>query len=183
MLSTFDINIVKKEYTKYLQKYEHNKVMLIQRDEMYRNIYIILPSIGFLSIVIFFVIFGILNDINYSVYWYSKLWILIFALIFFLYRISDKVLNYYLDFTIITSSEIVQYDQKWFFSRPMKTVASNKIKTITVRKWGIMQSIFNFWTLIFLSEWDEQWRWDIEIYFVHKPEEKKAKIRDILEQL
>jgi hypothetical protein len=100
-----------------------------------------------------------------------------------LYRISDKVLNYYLDFTIITPQEIVQYDQKWFFSRPMKTVAANKIKTISIRKWGVLQSIFNFWTLMFLSEWDEQGRWDIEIYFVHKPEEKKEQIRNILTEL
>lgn len=183
MISTFDIHLLDKEYKKYSQKYGSENVILIQRDGIYRNIYIVLPSLGFLAIMIVFMIFWVINNIDYSAYWYFKVSIVVVWLLFFLYRISDKVLNYYLDFTIITPLEIVQYDQKWFFSRPMKTVASEKIKTISIRKWGIMQSVFNFGTLIFLSEWDEQWRWDIEIYFVHKPEEKKERIRNILKQL
>lgn len=112
MLSTFDTKLVQKEFRKYTQKHGIEKVLLIQRDPIYRNIYIILPTVGFLILVSVFVVTGIINNIDYSVYWYIKLGLLCFAFLFFLYRISDKVLNYYLDFTIITPQEIVQYDQK-----------------------------------------------------------------------
>ncbi len=76
MLSTFDTKLVQKEYKKYTQKHGIDKTLLIQRDTVYRNIYIILPSIGFLIIAIIFVVTGIINNIDYSVYWYIKIGIL-----------------------------------------------------------------------------------------------------------
>jgi hypothetical protein len=112
MLSTFDTKLVQRELNKYTQKHGADKTLLIQRDTIYRNIYIVLPTIGFLIFVSIFVITGIVNNVDYSVYWYIKLGLLCCAFFVFLYRISDKVLNYYLDFTIITPQEIVQYDQK-----------------------------------------------------------------------
>jgi len=112
MLSTFDTKLVQKEYKKYAQKHGAQHILLIKRDAIYRNLYIVFPGIGFLIIISIFIVTGIINNIDYSLYWYMKIGLLGCMLLFFLYRVSDKVLNYYLDFTIITPQEIVQYDQK-----------------------------------------------------------------------
>jgi hypothetical protein len=62
----------------------------------------------------------------------------------------------------------------------MATVDVDKIKTISVRKRYFLYSVFNNWDLIFLSEWDSDNFWEITLYFIPRPEEKKEMISNII---
>ena len=82
---------------------------------------------------------------------------------------------------IITPKEIIAYNQSWIFSRSSRAIDVDKIKTITVDKKWFFQSSFNFWSLVFLSEWDESGHGDIKLDFVYNPDNIRKKIIDIVE--
>jgi uncharacterized membrane protein YdbT with pleckstrin-like domain len=49
-------------------------------------------------------------------------------------KILKKIIDYYMDFAIVTPEHIVAYNQKGIFSRESRSIDVDKIKTITVNK-------------------------------------------------
>lgn len=180
MFSTFDINLVKKEYTRYAHKFGADNILLVKRSYVYKFIYILAPSFSFWILFILFLLFGILNNISYDLYWFVKFSFFIFCLFVFIGVLTRKILSYYMDFTIVTPGEIVQYNQKWFFSRPIKSISAQKIKSIIVQKDWFLQSFFDYWDILLSSEWDQQWVSDLVLKFVKNPEKTRSVILEIL---
>jgi hypothetical protein len=89
-------------------------------------------------------------------------------------------LDYKMDFAIVCPSELINYNQSNLFARSSKTIKANTIKTISLDKSGFIKSIFNYGTLTFLSEWDEENKWELDIYYVYKPEQVKNEASRIL---
>ena len=76
----------------------------------------------------------------------------IMIILWFMPSITKQYMNYKLDFAIITPIELISYNQSNLFTRSSKTIKTNNIKTISLDKSGILKSVFNYGTLIFLSE-------------------------------
>lgn len=100
--------------------------------------------------------------------------------IYLLFLILQIIFNYEMDFTIVTPKNITYYDQTWFFWRTARTLDTAKIKTISVDKSWLIHSLFNYWDVKILSEWDTRWSWDIQINYVFDPDKVKFSINDII---
>lgn len=94
--------------------------------------------------------------------------------------IAKQYMDYKLDFAIITPIELISYNQSNLFTRSSKTIKTNNIKTVSLDKSGIFKSIFNYGTLIFLSEWDEAGKGELDMFYVSKPEEVKNEVSRIM---
>ena len=99
--------------------------------------------------------------------------------IVWLVPIIGKHIDYKLDFIVATPDLLIMYDQEWIFKRNVTTINEKSIKTISVRKHGFLDSIFNNWDIIFLSEWDTNYG-DITLRRVAKPEKRRNEIARIM---
>ncbi len=96
------------------------------------------------------------------------------------WKVLKLYIDYKMDFTVVTPEKIVTYNQTWFFNRGSRSIDTEKIKTITVDKNWIMKSIFNYWTIIILTEWDTE-NGDVTLYYVHNPDIVQKRISDLVE--
>ncbi len=183
IFSNFDTELDTKLYEDYSSKYWKDRVILIYRDKIFFIFHILLPAIVYIFLVlVFFFIFWKLdfgndgNTIKWIVFFIG------FLISFFImwWKLLKRFIDYKMDFAIVTPNEIISYNQTGFFSRQARTIDVEKLKTISVDKKWLLNSIFNYWTLVFLSEWDDHWQWGIELYYVWDPDNVKRKVMDIV---
>lgn len=89
-------------------------------------------------------------------------------------------MDYKLDFAIITPIELISYNQTDIFTRSSKTIKTDNIKTISLDKKWFLKSVFNYGTLMFLSEWDDAGKWELDLYYISSPEQVKNEISRII---
>jgi hypothetical protein len=60
---------------------------------------------------------------------------------------------------------------------------ASKIKSISIKQWGLLWSIFNYGSIIFYSEWDT-WVsdkiWQIQLNYIRSPRSCKKRIARII---
>lgn len=183
LFSNFDTNLKKSVLDEYQWKYGADRVLLLQKSKLFWFIKFIIPFFSYLilffgSIVASYYIFGDDNT-NYIIYSIVAVFLVILT---FIWPVIKHMLDYYMDFAIVTPKSLVMYNQSWFFKRDVSVIDFDKVKTILVRKRSVMYSIFDNWDLIFLSEWDSNNFGEIILYFVSKPEQKKKDTIRIVEK-
>lgn len=183
MVSTLSFSIKSKLHEEYIDKYWSDKVLLVSKARTFFNLFILIPFVLLTICILLLVFFWLYQDINYNSYRRGKFIFISILCISNLGYFIKRYLDYKLDFTIFTPEEIIQYNQEGIFSRPIKIVNANKIKTIIIEKETLSKSLLNYGTLYLLSEWDQQWRGDIEIQFVWNPELVNDQIRWILKHI
>ena len=82
---------------------------------------------------------------------------------------------------VVTPESLIHYNQEWIFTRRWRTVDVEKIKTISVNKDWLLRSLFNFWNIVILTEWDEKWAWEINFAFIDDPDNVKFRVLEIIE--
>lgn len=182
VLSNFDTKAPTKNYANAVQEYGFDNVVFVRRYGIYLLLHVFVPI--FISII----------SSIWAVYFFIQTWdewisrlldyaggaflsvVTITLLVFALAR----YLNYLLDYTIITPEYVAEYNQSGIFQRTITTIEIDKIKTINFTSSGILWSLFNYWKVDILLEWDESWRGDLTIEFVFNPEEIKYKILDMM---
>lgn len=185
IFSTFDTNFREGILKKEQEKFWKDKVMLITHDRFFYYFSVVLPAIILLVLaVVYWILLIYLADFfwkTWGFYWVT--WFIFFVIIFFpiWLGIFKKYIDYILDFVVVTPDKLIYYNQEGIFSRKWRTIDAEKIKTITVNKSGIIRSIFNFWNIIILTEWDEQWEWEINFKFVDDPDNVKFRISEIID--
>lgn len=176
ILSSFDTNMDIKLYEEYVKKFWEEKVFLVYRYKLFLIFTVRIPIILF--VLCFWILF------YYWSIWEFNWTILIVLFVICIFTLWLKVLknfiDFYMDFAIVTPKEIVSYNQAWFFSRQSKSLDVHKLKTISTNKKWIIKSIFNYWFIRFLSEWDSE-AWDIELNFIYDPDATKLKIKTIID--
>jgi uncharacterized membrane protein YdbT with pleckstrin-like domain len=116
---------------------------------------------------------------------YSLLWLLVGRL-WVIY--IGKIIDYYMDFTIVTHKQILSYDQSGIFKRNSRSLDLTKIKSVNIEKDGFMRSLFNFGTIVFFSEWDnlashdENMLGNIRLNYVKYPRKIRENIIDVVKQ-
>jgi len=151
---------------------------------------------GFMRHSIFLLIFQffllILNIIlNYYDYWIKKwsfgnIWLIILQIILnilfliLFIKTLKKVFDFENDFVIVTPDKIEVINQKSLFSRWIKTLDTEKIKSISVNKKWFIKSFLWIWQLSILAEWDESNNWEIELKWIYNPEKIQKKIEKII---
>ena len=184
-LSSFDTNFKQEILNKNIKKYWKENVYLVSHWKFYYYFHILSPIIFSILGMLFYLIifFYLLSSIpSNAKTTYILIWLVIFLILFIpiLLKLSKKYIDYILDFIIITPKVLIHYDQEWVLSRKGRTIEVEKIKTVTVNKSWLLRSLFNFWNIIILTEWAELWEWEIDFYYIDKPEKVKNIIIDIM---
>ena len=73
-----------------------------------------------------------------------------------------------MDFIIVTQDEIESFNQVWIFRRKIVSMDLHKFRSITTEKKWFIRSVFNFGSLIVLSEWDSNHNWEIRFNYIHR---------------
>lgn len=101
-----------------------------------------------------------------------------------------RFFDYKIDFIILTPKSLIRYDQTGIFTRSSKIIELKNLKTVSVRKKWFFSSIFNDWSLLFLSEGGFWWESDkdrkgslgeIVFTWVYNPERYKKEINRFLD--
>ncbi len=183
LFSNFDTTYHIKVFNKAKKEYWKDKVLMVQRDKIYFVLNVLMPLLSFFILFLLFLIIalvwdwgGIGNKIKWALFW------IVFGPGFLIvaWRALRKYIDYKLDFALITPYQVSFYNQQGIFSRQLRTLDVDKIKTITVEKAGLLRSLFNFWSIVFLSEGDMDGRWSWMLNYIHAPEKLKEKIKDII---
>ena len=186
IFSSFDTefmdNIINREKERYW-----DDVYVISHGKFYYYFYIIFPTV---FLVVWFILsLFILYYLAKDIHWDSKqvvyiVWIILLFVVFIpaIVKLTKKYIDYILDFVVVTPDSLIYYNQEGIFSRKWRTVDVEKIKTITVNKDGLLRSLFNFGNIVILTEWDEQWAWEINFSFIDDPDNVKFKVLNIIEK-
>lgn len=183
-LSNFDTSLRDGLLKDYQNKFWKNNVTLVRRSKIFLFLVVLSPLVWMLFIIFMLFFLWLLFSNNIQDQTISNLFLLLVlvvwssVLIATLARVLKRFRDYTMDYAIITPEEIVHYNQQWLITRQVKTMDMEKVKTVNVQWWWWIQSIFNYWTIVFLSEWDSEF-WDLVLSYVHNPMHVKKLIMDI----
>lgn len=182
IFSSFDTKLDDKLLAKAQKEYWKDHVCFIRRDPIYLIIKVITPLVWWLIFIGLWVIlaYGIdlwdgLQEILQRMIW---IMIVISGLRLSSYA-TIKIIDYYMDFTIITPKNISTFDQTWIFDRATRTLDISKIKSISVDKKGISRSLFNYGSIIFFAEWDASFG-DIRLNYINNPASLEKRIVSVM---
>lgn len=181
IFSSFDTKLRQKKLKEVQDLYGVDKVIVLSKSGLFLFLKVVPKLLG--SIIIMIVTIMISNWIFWTSQETYTIYVLIgviFVLLTFAWPVIKHIVDYYMDFALVTPKALIMFNQTWIFKKDMATVDVEKIKTILVKKRNFLYSIFNNWDLIFLSEWDSNNFWEIILFFIYKPEEKKDKISKII---
>lgn len=135
--------------------------------------------------VLIFVTAFIVYEIIFSL-WFSEigfLWwvniLLLFLQIHISSRFKKRMLDLEMDFAIVIPQKIIFYNQS-NLKRSVQTINAEKIKTITSSHARLLWSVFNFWDITVLTEWDEADMWEMTMSYISSPSETVYEINELL---
>jgi len=120
------------------------------------------------------------NEIITGILWNIAQVSISLLFLYFIYKILYVLVNFEMDFVIVTHHDISFYNQSWLTKRQSKTISVDKIKSIQANKKGIIRALFDFWEVIILTEWDEAGKWEMVLKYIPKPEIIKNKIANLM---
>lgn len=182
LFSNFDTKAPTKNYAEAVQTYGFDKVIFVRRHKLYLRLYSILPALIWVGFFLLWLIPFLLQTDREEKVIFIILQIVAMVIAFvILFYALGKYLNYTLDYIIITPDYVAEYNQSWLLKRKTITIEISKIKTINFSSWWLLRSLFNFWRVDILLEWDEWGRWDLTIEYVYNPEDLKWKILEMMD--
>lgn len=161
IISTFDPKFKKNILNEEIARYWADRVILIKKSKLFLWIKVLFPFILWLSTLVALIA---LSLIYINIVWINvTLCVLLIIIWMFPWsKLLKYFLDYTMDFAIVTPESFLRYDQSWFFKRTSKVVDLNHIRSVNVRKSGVINSIFNNWNIIILSDWAWSGAWDDE---------------------
>lgn len=174
IFSNFDTNLRATAFAEYQQQYGVDKVLCFGRSRLYKILKVILPLIG----LAIFTGLGLLFFFKWL--WGEYFWIILVAFLMidvvFLFPIVAKYIDYIMDFVIVLPHAIIMYEQWWLFKRNVVTISVQSVKTISIKKSGLLYSIFDNGNLIVLTEWDTDRNGEIRFRWIADPEYRREQI-------
>ncbi|MCD5380322.1 hypothetical protein LR004_00185 [Candidatus Gracilibacteria bacterium] len=98
----------------------------------------------------------------------ASLIILNLLFLFLIIKIIYRFIDFEMDFMIVTKDEIESFDQAGIFRRKIVSMDLEKFRSITTEKKGFIRSVFNFGSLIVLSEGDSNHNGEIRFNYIHR---------------
>ena len=156
IFSTFDPKFQKQILKKSVDEYWSGNVIHIRKSKLFLRFYVILPGLAWLVTFV-----GMISLILILIPEHLVVLIVILLLIVFwvwcvpALKILKYCFDYYMDFSIITPQSFIMYDQTWLFKRTSKVIDLIHIRSVSVEKSWFIDSIFNNWNIVVLSEWSD----------------------------
>lgn len=198
VISTFDPKYKWELYRDCVNEFWEENVVLIKKSKLFLWFYVLLPTLWYLVILAALILWTVaLSNRIISAKTASIVlivWIVIWVITACVLR-CITVLKYYLDycmdFSIVTPQSFIRYDQTWFFKRTSKVIDLVHIRSVSVQRSGVINSLFNNWNIVVLSEWSDflWWKdskenaWKIYFRYVKDPEYYSKRIEWFLREL
>lgn len=178
IFSSFDTRFKQNTLNEKKQRYGDDKVHLLEKSSFFFLHKIVLPifySIIF-AVIIAFVIshFFLVSSSNATI-----IGIIIFIVTALSFSLFRRYIDYKMDYCIITPDEIIFTEQTGIFNRGIMTLDTVKVKSISIQKNSIIQSIFNDGSIVFMSDGEDK-LWEIIVDYIHDPESNKWIIHEII---
>lgn len=189
IISTFDPKFKKQLLARSREEFGEDNVVYIKKSHLFLCVKVLLPLILWLSVLI-----TLITCVILYIPW-TWLRITLCVIIFWAfavpwYSILKHFLDYEMDFAVVTPKSFLRYNQTWFFKRSSKAIDMKHIRSVYVRKAWFLNSIFNNWHIIALTEWSagnpmEDWdnHWEVEFKYVYHPEYYSNRIQKLLESI
>lgn len=184
LFSNFDTKHRQEKYEECCLQYGKSSVVCVRRDSIYLYIYIIFPYlISFLLLIVWLLTlvktFSWDSSITAKLLYGIVTFCCLIGLLPIVWRTGQRMIDYYLDFVMVTPTQITLYDQSGIFSRSSKSIDSRKLKTVSVDKKWFLRSIFNYGSILFLTEWDSEYG-DVKLNYIKDPYAMRKQIREIM---
>jgi len=182
IFSNFDTQLDDRLFVKAKEEFWDDCVLFVRRDRIYLILRVFMPLMfWFLLMVLILLSLGsymsgsgffsvvLARTVRGGIVW-SLLWLGRHCVV--------KLIDYYMDYTIVTPEWVTQYDQSGILERSTRALDITKVKTVSVKKKWLLCSVFNFWAIVFFSEGDSD-HWDIKLNFITDP----IKLRDSIQSI
>ncbi len=185
IISTFDPKFQKKTIGKNIEKYWAENIIHITKSKLFLWVKVVLPSL-FWTIVLIAALTLVMMNIDMERLVISLVLMFIGLWLVPIIKTIKLYLDYRMDFVIVNPIALIRYNQEWFFKRISKTIDLKDIRSTSVRKAGLLDSIFNNWCIVFLSEaWErednEQMRaGEIVFRYVYHPDLCNSEVNKLL---
>lgn len=178
LFSCFDTNLKQQYIDKAYAQYGTEQVVVVTRDRLYFFLKVILRIVTWIMIhlgiiALTYYLIGYEHMLTYSL----PLGFLI-ALIFYIIA-WENYIDYSMNYAIFTPHEATLVEQQWIFKRNIRTLDTNKIKSLNIKKSTLLYSIFNSGMLNIISEWSDE-IWEINFKYVHNPESIQSRIKQLI---
>lgn len=184
IFSSFDTGLSKRQHNEAIEEYGEEDVLLVHRSPIYLLLRVYNPLAWWViaSILLLWWMY------TTGIWWLITMWwiLVIISGLYIFWRIMSKLIDYYMDFALITPKQITAYDQWWLLDRSIRALDIMKIKSINIRKNWLLDSIFNYGSIVFFSEGDPSGghhpTGDIELNYMAHPTRLKNKISAIIDK-
>lgn len=182
LIGSFDPALKREEFKKYQNRYGNSNVIVIQRSKLFLLLKIIHPLFWYAVAYSLIIRWATSSIKNAETIWYiAIIWFLLVVILFSIMH-TKRLLDYLMDFIIVTPDHIISYNQTGIRKRKNLSIESSKIKSIKTNYRNRIFSIANNGDIAFLSEWDAWGRGEIQAFYVHQPQKKKERIHAIISQ-
>lgn len=174
IFSNFDTKLRQNTFEDYQQKYGVENVLCFWRSRLYRWIkfffnFLIYTTVAVLALVFF-----------YKRLWWDYFWYVVITVIVIyvaaIFPVIGKYIDYKMDFIIVVPNSIMMYEQWWILKRNVSTISTQSIKSIAIKKSGLLYSIFDNGDIIILTEWDTERNGEIKLRWIPRPEKRRNQI-------
>ena len=180
IFSNFDTKLEEKLLKEYAEGFGVGQVMSIHRSRFYYYHHVVMPYVLRLVIVGIAIYPVYMLEYEYQEYAIYAFWAIALIYLIVVARMAGKAyVDYTMDFLIVTPKEIVKYNQDGVLHRETENIPASKIKTISVKKDGFINSFFDIGSIVFLAEWNDD-KWDIVMEFIDAVEQTEKKIKHVL---
>jgi len=174
IFSNFDTKLRQIIFEEYQVQYGVGNVLCFWRSKLYYFIKVAFPFV-----------FLLIANIGVLIFFHKRLWgdyfsyILVSLLIIdivFLFPIIGKYIDYKMDFIVVIPNSIMMYEQWWILKRNISTISTQSIKSITIKKSGLLYSIFDNGDIIVLTEGDSERNGEIKFRRIPRPDKRRNQI-------
>ncbi len=152
ILSNFDTHFSKKLYDQYAQAFGADKVLVVHKSKMFYYWYVARPlliRIILFSIAFYFVYTQFTHITRLPIAFRVVVWLYLFLIV---RKFMRFLIDYKMDFLIVTPKEIMKYNQTGLFNREVEKLHTDHIKSISLSKKWALKSFFDVGSLVFLAE-------------------------------
>jgi len=189
IISTFDPKFKKQLLEKSKEEFGEWNVVFIRKSHLFLCLKVLLPFILWFSVLVTLVTCCI---IYIDLVWLSITLCAIILGVFTVpcYKTLKHFLDYEMDFAVVTPKTFLRYNQTGFFKRSSKAIDMKHVRSVYVKKAWFINSIFNNWNIIVLTEWSttavqEDWNnpWEVEFRYVYNPEYYSSCVQKLLAEI
>lgn len=133
IFSNFDTDMPDRLYKKAIEKYGKENVIFIRRDK----IYLVLKV--YIWVIVWLLFFAFCLRLMYIKYdsptLNTTMWIfLVLTFLLLKWKALSKIIDYHLDFTIVSRNHVTSYDQSGIFHRSTRSLDLAKVKSVNIKK-------------------------------------------------